>query len=189
MDAESDQRHAQHPLKMLGIDFSCGSYQTNSERVMVLNSWSNWHVFIFYPLPFCRIENRWAEMTATYFAQGYVISSPLTSLVRLATMHNCTKVDRRRNANSNPLFSQYLSHSVLNNVRGRYEECIVLGNKDVWIRWMSWASYWWSRDLRWRQRWSKGGTITRTRDEKRRIGTTEMSVGISKSINTDFILK
>ena len=28
--AESDQRHAQHPLKMLGIDFSCGSYQINS---------------------------------------------------------------------------------------------------------------------------------------------------------------
>ena len=36
--AESDQRHAQHPLKMLGIDFSCGSYQTNSERIMLLNS-------------------------------------------------------------------------------------------------------------------------------------------------------
>ena len=37
--AESDQRHAQHPLKMLGIDFSCGLYQTNSERIMLLNSW------------------------------------------------------------------------------------------------------------------------------------------------------
>ena len=36
--AESDQRHAQHPLKMLGIDFSCGSYQINSERIMLLNS-------------------------------------------------------------------------------------------------------------------------------------------------------
>ena len=72
--AESDQRHAQHPMKMLGIDFPCGSYQTNSERIMVLNSGSNWHVFIFYPLPFCRIENRWAEMTAINFAQGYVIS-------------------------------------------------------------------------------------------------------------------
>ena len=36
--AESDRRHAQHPLKMLGIDFSCGSYQTNSERIMLLNS-------------------------------------------------------------------------------------------------------------------------------------------------------
>ena len=39
--AESDQRHAQHPLKMLGIDFSCGSYQTNSERIMLLNSCYN----------------------------------------------------------------------------------------------------------------------------------------------------
>ena len=51
---------------------------------------------------------------------------------------------------------------------------------------MSWASYWWSRDSRalwWRQRWLKGSTITRTRDEKRRIGNTEMSVGISKNIN------
>ena len=37
--AESDQRHAQHALKMLGIDFSSGSYQTNSERIMLLNSW------------------------------------------------------------------------------------------------------------------------------------------------------
>ena len=36
--AESDQRHAQHPLKMLGINFSCDSYQTNSERIMLLNS-------------------------------------------------------------------------------------------------------------------------------------------------------
>ena len=36
--AESVQRHAQHPLKMLGIDFSCGLYQTNSERIMFLNS-------------------------------------------------------------------------------------------------------------------------------------------------------
>ena len=35
---ESDQRHAQHPLKMLGIDFSCGSHKTNSERIMLLNS-------------------------------------------------------------------------------------------------------------------------------------------------------
>ena len=37
--AESDQCHAQHPLKMLGIDFSCGSCQPTSERIMVLNSW------------------------------------------------------------------------------------------------------------------------------------------------------
>ena len=36
--AESDQRHAQHPLKMLGIDFSCDSYQTNRERITLLNS-------------------------------------------------------------------------------------------------------------------------------------------------------
>ena len=63
--AESDQRHAQHPLcrctpvtscersnqnlpsrwvlawsvKMLGIDCSYGSYQTNSERSMLQSSW------------------------------------------------------------------------------------------------------------------------------------------------------
>ena len=32
--AESDLRHAQHPLKMLGIDFSCGWYQTTSELII-----------------------------------------------------------------------------------------------------------------------------------------------------------
>ena len=33
-----------------------------------------------------------------------------------------------------PLLSTYLRHSVLNNMRGRYEKCIVPGNKDFWIR-------------------------------------------------------
>ena len=45
-----------------------------------------------------------------------------------------------------------------------------------------------SLDLWWRHGWSKGSTtITRARDEKRRIGNTVMSAGISKSVNTIFI--
>ena len=60
---------------MLGIDFLCGSYQTNSERIMLLNSlyqtemslYSNRYLFK------SQIENRWAEMTATYFVQDNVI--------------------------------------------------------------------------------------------------------------------
>ena len=86
---------------MLGIDFSCGSYQPTSERIMVLNNWYQTDVCIVY-------------------------------------------------------------------VRGRYEKCIVLGNTDSW---------------------SKGDTITRVRDEKHSTANTEKSIGMSKSINTDFILK
>ena len=33
-----------------------------------------------------------------------------------------------------PLLSQYLRHSIFNNVRGPYEKCIVPGIKDFWIR-------------------------------------------------------
>ena len=45
-------------------------------------------------------------------------------------------------------------------------------------------------DLWWRHGWSKGGTtITRARDEKRRIGNTVLSAGMCKSVNTNFIQK
>ena len=79
-------------------------------------------------------------MTATYFVQDYVIfRCPVDAMFRLATTRTCTEDDTRRNANIipiviRPLLSQYLCHSVLNNVRGRYEKCIVPGNKDFWIR-------------------------------------------------------
>ena len=40
-------------------------------------------------------------------------TSRLAPLVRLATTHTCTEDATRRNANSNPLLSQYLRHSAL----------------------------------------------------------------------------
>ena len=74
-------------------------------------------------------------MTATYFVQDHVIFRfPADAMVRLPTTRTCTEDDTRRNANSDPLLFQYLRHSVLNNVCGRYEKCIVLGIKDFWIR-------------------------------------------------------
>ena len=47
-------------------------------------------------------------------------ASRLMPLVRLTTMRTCTEGDTCKNANNNPLFSQDLSHSILNNVCGRY---------------------------------------------------------------------
>ena len=82
--AESDQRHAQHPLKMLGIDFSCGSYQTNSERIMLLNSWyqidmslySNRYLFVrskiggqkWQPHILCKTMSFFASRLTPWFA-------------------------------------------------------------------------------------------------------------------------
>ena len=133
-------------------------------------------------------------MTATYLGKTMLFfASGLTPLVRLATTRSCAEGDTRRKANNSPLISQYRSHSVFSNVRDRYEKHITLGNTDVWIRLMSWASYWWSRDSRdlWLRRgWSKGGTtIIRARDEKRRIGNKVMSARMSKNVNTNLILK
>ena len=82
--AESDQRHAQHPLKMLGIDFSCGSCQTNSERIMLLNSWyqidmsiySNRYLFVrskiggqkWQPHILCKTMSFFASRLTPWFA-------------------------------------------------------------------------------------------------------------------------
>ena len=103
--AESDQRHAQHPLKMLGIDFSCGLYQKNSERIMLLNSWYQIDMSLYSNRYFfCQIENRWAKMTAIYFVQDHVIFRfPADAMVRLATTRTCTEDDTRRNANIIPI--------------------------------------------------------------------------------------
>ena len=99
---ESDQRHAQHLLKMLVTDFSCGSYQTTSERSMVLYSLyqtdmspsSNRYLFVGSKIG----EQKWQPhilcKTMLFF------TSRLTPLVRLATTCSCTEGDTRRNANS-----------------------------------------------------------------------------------------
>ena len=113
--AESDQRHAQHPLKMLGIDFSCGSYLTNSELIMLLNNlyqtdmslYSNRYLFVRSKIGGQKWQPHILCKTMSFFA------SRLTPLVRLATTRTCTEDDTRRNANSNQLLSQDLRHSVL----------------------------------------------------------------------------
>ena len=82
--AESHQRHAQHPLKMLGIDFSCGSYQRNSERIMLLNSlyqtdmslYSNRYLFVrskiggqkWQPHILCKTMSFFASRLTPWFA-------------------------------------------------------------------------------------------------------------------------
>ena len=75
-------------------------------------------------------------MTATYFVQDHVIFRfPADAMVRLATTRTPAQNTTRAEMQIlYPLLSQYLRHSVLNNVRGRYEKCIVPGNKDFWIR-------------------------------------------------------
>ena len=132
--AESDQRHAQHPLKMLGIDFSCGSYQTNSERIMLLNSWyqidmslySNHYLFVrskidgqkWQPHILCKTMSFFASRLTPWFAWQPRAPAQKTTRANMQILYS--------------LLPQYLR--VLNNVRGRYEKCIVPGNKDFWIR-------------------------------------------------------
>ena len=131
--AESDQRHAQHPLKMLGIDFSCGSYQTNNERIMLLNSWyqidmslySNRYLFVrskigrqkWQPHILCKTMSFFASRLTPWFAWQPRAPAQKTTRADMQILYS--------------LLSQYLC--VLNNVRGRYEKCIVPGNKDFWI--------------------------------------------------------
>ena len=45
---ESDQCHAQHPLKMLGNDFSYGWYRPTSEWIMIINSWYQTDMCLHY---------------------------------------------------------------------------------------------------------------------------------------------
>ena len=133
--AESDQRHAQHPLKMLGIDFSCGSCQTNSERIMLLNSWyqidmslySSHYLFVRSKIGGQKWQPHILCKTMSFFASRL---TPWFTWQPRAPAQKTTCADMQI---SYPLLSQYLCHSVLNNVRGRYEKCIVPGNKDVWI--------------------------------------------------------
>ena len=99
--AESDQRHAQHPLKMLGIDFSCGSYQTNSERIMLLNSW--------YQIDMSLYSNRYLFVRSKIGGRKWqphilcktmsFLRFPTDAMVRLATTRTCTEDDTRRYAN------------------------------------------------------------------------------------------
>ena len=131
--AESDQRHAQHPLKMLGIDFSCGSYQTNSERIMLLKSWyqidmslySNRYLFVRSKIGGQKWQPHILCKTMSFFASRLM---PWFAWQPRAPAQKTTRADMQI------LYSLYLRHSVLNNVRGRYEKCIVPGNKDFWIR-------------------------------------------------------
>ena len=132
--AESDQRHAQHPLKMLGIDYSCGSYQTNSEQIMLLNSWyqidkslySNRYLFVrskiggqkWQPHILCKTMSFFASRLTPWFAWQPRAPAQKTTRADMQILYS--------------LLPQYLR--VLNNVRGRYEKCIVPGNKDFWIR-------------------------------------------------------
>ena len=133
-------------------------------------------------------------MTATYFAQDHVNFWFLADAIGLpgnhAHLHR--EGNTHRNAISIPSTSVSGISSILNNVHGRYEKCIVLGNKYFWIWQMSWASQWWSRDSRdlwWCHRWSKGGTtITHAHDEKRRLGNAVRSIRMSKSIKKSFLL-
>ena len=67
--------------------------------------------------------------------QGYAGESAFVGMF----IHSCwfeleSLGDRLPDTRGYPLLSQYLRHSVLNNVCGRYEKCIVPGNKDFWIR-------------------------------------------------------
>ena len=74
-------------------------------------------------------------MTATYFVQDHVIFRfPADAMVRWQPRATAQKTTRADMQILYSLLSQYLRHSVLNNVRGRYEKCIVPGNKDFWIR-------------------------------------------------------
>ena len=69
-------------------------------------------------------------MTATYFVLDHVIFRfPADAMVRVATTRTCAERQILY-----PLLSQYLRHSVLNNVRSRYEKYIVPDKKDFWIR-------------------------------------------------------
>ena len=134
--AESDQRHAQHPLKMLGIDFSCGSYQTNSERIMLLNSWyqidmslySNRYLFVRSKIGGQKWQPHILYKTMSFFASRL---TPWFAWQPRAPAQKTTRADMQILYS---LLSQHRRHSVLNNVRGRYEKCIVPGNKDFWIR-------------------------------------------------------
>ena len=138
--AKSDQRHAQHPLKILGIDFSCGWYQSTSEQIMVLYSWyqtdmslySSRYLFVLSKISGQKWQPHILHKTMLFFA------SQLTPLVHLATKCTYTEVDMRRNVNSIPIVYPSTSvsgvDSVLNNVRGHYKKCIFIGNKDFWIR-------------------------------------------------------
>ena len=108
---------------MLGIDFSCGTYQITYEHIMVTVTSlldrksvgrNDSHIFCarpcYFSLPGWRHWFTWQPRAPAKKATN-------------AEMPNSMY----------PLLFQYLSHSVLNNVRGRYEKCIVLGNKDFWI--------------------------------------------------------
>ena len=125
-------RSAQHPLKMLGIEFSCGSYQTTSEQIMVLNSWyqtlfSNLYLFvdwksmdiIYSHVIFLhtlgsvgKVADSWSK---GWWLESwpYRLSGPgmgnkghstrLMPLVCLATMRTCTECDAHKNANIIPI--------------------------------------------------------------------------------------
>ena len=74
-------------------------------------------------------------MTATYFVQEHVIfASRMTQWFAWQPHAPAQKTTRTEMQKLYPLLFQYLRHSVLNNVRGRYEKCIVPGDKDFWIR-------------------------------------------------------
>ena len=81
-------------------------------------------------------------MTTTYFAQGRVIFRFSTDAIDSprAPAQKVTRAETQIVQYANVIPIPRGLGSVINNVRGRYEKCIVLGNKDFWIRWMSWAS-------------------------------------------------
>ena len=80
------------------IDLSCRSYQTNSEWIMLLNSWyqtdmplySNRYVVVGSKMGGQKWQPHILCKTILFFA------SRLTPLVRLATTRNCTEGDTRR---------------------------------------------------------------------------------------------
>ena len=101
---ESDQRHAQHPL-IMGIDFSCGLYQTTTERIMVLNSWyqidmslySNSYLFVGSKISGRRQPHTMCKTMLFFYFLADAIGSP------------AQKVTHAEMQIVYPLISQYLS--------------------------------------------------------------------------------
>ena len=115
---------------------SCGSNQTNSERIILLNSWyqidiflySNRYLFVrskiggqkWQPHILCKTMSFFTSRLTPWFAWQWRAPAQKTTRAEMQILY--------------PLLSQYLRHSILNNGRSRYEKCIVQGNKNFWIR-------------------------------------------------------
>ena len=122
-------------------------------------------------------------MTATYFVQDHVIFRfPADAMVRLATTRTCTEDDTRRYANiiliSYPsIFASLTTCAVA--MKNALFRAIKISEFGKWVE----------RHNGDHVNHVTSDDVTGARDEKRRIGNTVMSAGMSKSVNTYFIQK